>query len=171
MRHLMLLRHASAESGGPGIDDHDRSLSSRGQGEAARLGAHLAHQATELSLIVCSSAERAVETATWVTAALAARPRLEVERDLYLATPREMLERVTALPDTDRAVLVIGHNPGIQALALHLASADCGDERARMASRFSAGSLAELELSISHWADAERGGSLGAFTHPEDLVP
>jgi phosphohistidine phosphatase len=171
MRHLMLLRHASAESGGPGVDDHDRPLSPRGQGEAARLGAHLARNATEFSLILCSSAKRAVETATRVTEALTARPRLEVERDMYLATPREMLERLTALPDTDRAVLVIGHNPGIQALALHLASADCGDERARMASQFSAGSLAELELPIAHWADAESGGRLGAFTHPEDLVP
>jgi len=167
----MLLRHASAGATAPESDDHDRPLSRKGYDEAERVGAHLASCATEPSLILCSSAKRAVETADRVAGALPGRPRLQVERAMYLAGARAMLDQVTALADAERAVLVVAHNPGIQALALHLACDGSQGARARMATRFAAASLAVFELPISSWADADRGGRLAAFTHPGDLAP
>ncbi|HEY5656181.1 MAG TPA: histidine phosphatase family protein, partial [Myxococcota bacterium] len=79
-----------------------------------------------------------------------------------------LLERLAQLPDAESAVLVVAHNPGIQALALRLAREGAHRERTRMASQFPAASLAILELAARFWAEIERGGRLAAFVRPGD---
>ena len=132
------------------------------------MGAHLTERDAAPSLILCSSARRAVETAERVSAALPVRPRLQVESELYMAGTADLLERLTQLPDAESAVLVVAHNPGIQALALRLAREGAPRQRSRMASQFPAASLAILAL-VPCWAELERGGRLEAFARPKDL--
>ena len=169
MKQLLLLRHASANPSGADGEDHGRTLSPKGCQEAERVGAHLAGRDVTPSLILCSSAHRAVETAARVSAALPVPPRLQVEGELYMAAVPALLERLAQLPDAESAVLVVGHNPGIQTLALRLAREDACDQHARMASQFPAASLAILALAVPCWAELERGGRLEAFARPKDL--
>ena len=169
MKRLLLLRHASASLTEVDGDDHGRTLSQKGCREAELVGAHLAQRDAAPSLILCSSARRAVETAERVSAALPARSRLQVEPELYMAGTSDLLERLTQLPDAESAVLVVAHNPGIQALALRLACEGAPRQHSRMASQFPAASLAILALAVSCWAEVERGGRLEAFARPKDL--
>jgi phosphohistidine phosphatase len=169
MKRLLLLRHASASLTEVDGDDHGRTLSQKGCREAERVGAHLAQRDAAPSLILCSSARRAVETAERVSAALPARPRLQVEHELYMAGTPVLLERLAQLPDAESAVLVVAHNPGLQTLALRLAREGTPHQHARMASQFPAASLAILALAAPCWAEVERGGRLEAFARPKDL--
>ena len=59
---LLLLRHAKAEKGGPGVDDRDRALNPRGRTDAARIGAYMAHHGLLPGGALVSPARRTRET-------------------------------------------------------------------------------------------------------------
>jgi phosphohistidine phosphatase len=64
-------------------------------------------------------------------------------------------------------VLLIGHNPGIEELALRLARPS--PERDDLEAKFPTAALATLELTTS-WSELEPGcGNLVAFVRPRDL--
>ena len=114
-RLVVLVRHAKAESGEEGAD-HDRRLTDRGERNAAEAGRWLAGVVPRISEVWCSSATRAVQTWTAMSRSLAA-PEPSVERSLYLADAREIAERLAAhAPGAGGALVVVGHNPTMEAL-------------------------------------------------------
>lgn len=121
-RDLVLLRHATAEE--RAATDFDRPLTARGRDEAAEVGSELARRSLVPGLVVASPAPRAWSTAELVCAQLRVPPeRLRREPGLYDATPRGLLRLLGALPPVAR-VLVVGHNPTLEEVAVHLT----GDE-------------------------------------------
>jgi phosphohistidine phosphatase len=120
MHMLHLLRHAKS-SWKDNVEDHQRGLSRRGREAAHRVGEHLPIAVGPLDLVLASSALRTRQTLDLVLAGYSARPRLLVEDDLYLASAERLLQRLRSLAEEDRNVLVIGHNPGLNDLALALA--------------------------------------------------
>jgi phosphohistidine phosphatase len=170
MKELLLLRHAKALAP-DGADDYDRPLAPSGLADARRVGAHLASRGFEPSRILCSSAQRAVETLNGLREQLGGRPQLRIERELYLASAPQILSRLARLSERDDTVLVLGHNPGIEDLARALAGA--GDRAAlrRMAAQFPPAACAALEFDLNGWGDlALGGGRLAAFTTPRDVA-
>lgn len=122
MRRLVLLRHASAHDG-VGKPDFDRELTERGRDEARTMGRWLLLNALQPDRVVCSPAPRALETALLACAVVAIeRDELVTDPALYDCTPTTLLRRIARLPG--RCVLVVGHNPGFEQVALHLT----GDE-------------------------------------------
>jgi phosphohistidine phosphatase len=122
MHTLHLLRHAKS-SWSEDVEDHQRGLSRRGLKAARRVGEHLP-AAAPLDLVLASSALRTRQTLDLVLARFAARPRILVEDELYLASAERLLERLRRLAEEDRNVLLIGHNPGLRDLALALADTE-----------------------------------------------
>src|ERR1051325_11220491 len=120
MHRLHLLRHAKS-SRDDGVEDQERRLSRRGRDDARAVGEMLPTALDALELVLCSSARRTRETAELVLAGFAPRPRILFEDALYLAGPAALLKRLTELEETDGAVMIIGHNPGLHELALALA--------------------------------------------------
>lgn len=117
MRRLTLLRHAKSSWRERGLPDHDRPLAKRGRRDAPHMGERLRDRGAVPGLILTSSAKRARATAELVAEALDAEERLEIEPDLYLASPAQMLGIVARqAPDVSELVLV-GHNPGLTMLA------------------------------------------------------
>jgi phosphohistidine phosphatase len=121
MRMLHLLRHAKSRSN-EGVEDHERELSRRGVFAARLVGRTLPAATGALDLVLCSSAARTRATMDLVLAGYAKRPRVLIEPGLYLANRRRLLARLRRIPEQDRNVLVIGHNPGLHELALALAA-------------------------------------------------
>jgi phosphohistidine phosphatase len=71
------------------------------------------------------------------------------------------------IPEHPESVLLIGHNPGVQDLALRLARE--GSELERLREKFPTGALATLELESS-WAELTDGvARLAAFVVPREL--
>jgi phosphohistidine phosphatase len=120
MHKLHLLRHAKS-SWKDNVEDHQRGLSRRGRDAARRVGEHLPAAVGPLDLVLVSSALRTRQTLDLVLAGFAARPRILIEDELYLASAERLLERLRRLAEEDRNVLMIGHNPGLRELALALA--------------------------------------------------
>jgi phosphohistidine phosphatase len=91
-----------------------------------------------------------------------------LEQELYAASAEELLERLRTLPDTLASVLLIGHNPGLQQLALVLASA--GAELERLEAKFPTAALATLALPNASWGQLSPADAvLAGYVVPKQL--
>jgi phosphohistidine phosphatase len=154
MHALHLLRHAKSNPDDT-LDDHDRPLSRRGRETARRLGAGLPATAGPVDLVLCSTARRTRETAALALAGFRPPPRILFEDRLYLASRGTLLRRLKLLDEDDEAVLVIGHNPGLQALALLLADPDSPGYEALAAGKFPTGARASFAIE-GRWDQIDR---------------
>ena len=158
---LLLLRHAKSSWDDPALADHDRPLAARGRRAAKLIGAHLRREQIPISLVLCSSARRARETLDLV----ASPGEIQIERGLYGASADQPLERLRRVPDEVDAVMLIGHNPAIQDLAVHLAGG--GIELAER--KFPTGALATLTFAGPWRALQPSHAELAAFVKPREL--
>ena len=165
-RTLLLLRHAKSSWVDPTLPDHDRPLASRGRRDAERIAKHLAGLEFEPELVLCSSAVRTRETLELVRPALASSKVL-FEDGLYGASSDELLARIRVVPDAVGSVMLIGHNPGLEQLALLLASS--GDELRRLETKFPTAALATLAVETT-WSRLAPGDAiLTAYIVPKQL--
>ena len=116
---LVLLRHGKSDWSG-GEADRDRPLALRGQRQVPEAGRWLATHLHHLDLAVVSPARRALSTWELVAPELVEPPEVRVDDRLYAATDRELLEVVRGLPEDASAVVVVGHNPGLEELIVLL---------------------------------------------------
>ena len=76
-----------------------------------------------------------------------------------------LLDLVRATDDARERLLIVGHNPGMERLALLLGRA--GPLHDEIALKYPTGALAEIAFPIDHWRDvAESGGTLARFLRP-----
>jgi len=168
-RHLYVLRHAKSSWDEPGVADHDRPLAPRGEEALARLRRYLARSGVRPDLVLCSSAQRTVMTCRGILPALPADTTVEIEHDLYAASGQRLLGRLRQVDDDEAGVMVIGHNPGVHALASMLTGAGDPGLRGQLATKFPTGAFAALTFTGS-WADLAPGSAtLDAFVVPRDL--
>ena len=114
MKRLILLRHAKSSWSDHGLPDFERSLSTRGERDAPRMGARLRERGIRPDLVLSSPALRARRTAKLVAEALGyPDDAIRLDATLYLAAPEEILALVTVQADTVNCLLVVGHNPGL----------------------------------------------------------
>jgi phosphohistidine phosphatase len=118
-RTIVLLRHAKAETP-DNVADIDRPLSPRGHRDAEAAGTWLKNRATVPDVVLCSPARRTRETWAAVASTLEATPEVRYEPSLYAGGVASMLDLIRQLPDDTTTVMVIGHNPTISDVALHL---------------------------------------------------
>jgi phosphohistidine phosphatase len=166
--HLFLLRHAKSSWNDPAIDDHDRPLAPRGRRAAARIADYATKRAIRPDLILCSSAKRARQTLERIAPSLGRDAEIHIERSLYRATEDRLLERLHVLPETVDSVMMIGHNPEVQDLALMLSRE--GPLRTLLAEKFPTAGLATLAFGRLAWKDLDtESGELVDFVAPRRL--
>ena len=164
MRTLYLLRHAKSRWDDPGCPDSQRRLAPRGVRDAKRVAKHLRQLGAAPELVLCSSAVRTRETLELVLPAFAAAA-VRVEDELFGAASDALLERLRMLPEEIGSVLLIGHNPGLQDLALSLVSSEA--DRVGLAAKFPTAALATLAL--PSWRPSPGDGELVDFVVPKEL--
>ena len=120
MKQLLLLRHAKSSHAQAGLDDHDRPLNRRGEEEAPLVGRYLVENDLQPQLTISSTACRAQRTTALVLAACGLKSPL-LDRRLYLAAPLDIAEIAMEAPEEIDRLLLVGHNPGMESLASHLA--------------------------------------------------
>lgn len=166
MRSVYLLRHAKS-SWKTGLPDHERPLAPRGRRAAKKIASHLREQGIEPALVLCSTARRARETLERIEPALGAAD-VRIERELYGANAAALLDRLRSAPDEADSVMLIGHNPGLQLLALDLARR--GAELRELEAKYPTAALLTLAFSGPGWAALEPGAAeLVGFVRPRDL--
>jgi phosphohistidine phosphatase len=121
MKQLILLRHAEAQSQRPGLADFDRSLTDHGRTEALDAADCLRRVAVRIDALLASPALRAKETALIIAAQLDFDRELRYEQLLYGEDLHALLQPLRRCEPDARTVLLVAHNPGVSALARHLA--------------------------------------------------
>jgi phosphohistidine phosphatase len=176
-RTLVLFRHA--KSAWPDVADHDRPLARRGIRAAPVMGRWLRDAGLVPDLVLCSTARRARESWQLAQPGLAASPPVAFDRRIYEGTAADLLGLIRQVPAATGALLLVGHNPAIEDLALMLAvsSEAAGSSSGipgsgdldRMRSKFPTGAIAVLQPSGT-WRDLAPGQArLTAFVTPREL--
>ena len=167
-RTLVILRHAKSDWPDD-VSDHERPLAERGRRDAPAMGRWLREAGYVPDRVACSTALRTRQTWELVRDELDADPPTEFEPQLYGATVQELLDVIGHAPADAGTLLVIGHNPGLEYLALTLAGDAPGEERDRLHIKFPTASAAVFAWP-GGWNQALAGSArLLRFVTPHDL--
>ena len=133
----------------------------------------LAARSLHPELVFCSAAARTRETLAAVRPALGATTEIRVERRLYLADAEKILEvlgELDEVPQPPSQVMFIGHNPGLEDLALRLVPSGEIETRRRIAKKFPTCAFLDLSFTVDDWADISASrASLNAYLAPTDI--
>jgi phosphohistidine phosphatase len=166
--HLWLLRHAKAEVGESGQSDASRILSGRGRRQMAWQCRHgmavaLAAGAVAPERVLVSTAARTRQTATLFGPALSSA-RIDHEAWLYDADGDDVVDRLRLVEDVS-SVMVVGHNPTMEELALRLA--DDVPPTGPPADGLPTAGLVVLAFDVPDWTSvADHGGQLVSVAVP-----
>ena len=164
---LYLLRHAKSSWEDPTLPDHDRPLAPRGRRAATLIAEHLRRQRSTPRLVLCSSSERTRETLKRISAGLRGGVEVRIEERLYTASVRDLLQRLHEVDARVASVMLIGHYPALQELALSLART--GVDLRRLRDKFPTAGLATLAFRGA-WDELAPGAAeLIAFVTPKEL--
>ncbi|MHC5114601.1 MAG: SixA phosphatase family protein [Planctomycetota bacterium] len=146
MKTLLILRHAKSSWKDPHLADHDRPLNKRGRRDAPRMGRLLEEEGLVPNVVLCSTAARARATIELALDACAYGGEVVYDDTLYHAEPEEVLAALANVPDHAERVLVVGHNPGHEALLVELTG---------VFEVMPTAALAQIELPIERWTDLD----------------
>lgn len=169
MRTLLILRHAKSDRAQPGVDDFARPLNSRGRDAAARMGAWMKEHHLQPEWVICSPSVRTRETLTLLRQHLAIPETLiDFDERLYLADVATLLGVLTRCPQDMNNVLLVGHNPGVEQLLVHL----CGEALPVSAKGklMPTAALAQIALPDDWHTLPLRAGKLTQIIRPEEFA-
>jgi phosphohistidine phosphatase len=171
MRRLLLWRHAKAERSQPGGRDLERTLEDHGRDDASMIAAYMVRHALTPDLVLVSTSERTRET--WAQGVKAFEKPLPVIFDvrLYEATAQDVLKVIRETAPQVGTLLVVGHNPGLQELAVLLVAAGDVDARQRLKEDFPTAALAVISFALEDWNRIHpHAGRLEHFVTPRFLA-
>ncbi len=155
MKTLLLVRHAKSDWSDPALDDHDRPLAPRGIRATGLIGSALAPR-TAPGVIMSSTANRAFDTANRIAAYWNPAPPVVESRELYLASPGQMLAVLGTFGGAHETVMLVAHEPGIRHLALVLD----GSTDPPFTVRYPTGAVAVLRFEADRWSALEPGSGV-----------
>ena len=166
MKTLLLLRHAKSSWDAPARRDFDRPLAARGQRDAPRMGRVLKSSDVKVDRVLCSTAQRARETAELALGAAGYKAEVEFTDAIYEASSSELLDLLRRQSNDHDTVMMIGHNPGFEDLLSGL----CGNGGQAANIRMPTAALACIELDVGKWSESDAGeGTLVWLVIPKIL--
>ena len=166
---LSLFRHAKSSWAEAGLRDFERPLAPRGIKAAPRMGAFMREQGLIPDLVLCSPAKRAMETLEFALPGLGETPEISYDEDIYHAGPHQILALLREIDGDVRHAMLIGHNPGMHALALGLVGSGDETDLAELAMKYPTAGLVVIDFDCS-WPEIGAGlGALRLFMVPRRL--
>ena len=151
-KRLLLLRHAKSSWSHPGLADIDRPLNTRGHRAAAAIGDFLSANGLVPDHAVVSVSCRTRETWEFACRQIASPPEAVFSESLYHGGPEAMLWTICESPAQADSVLLLGHNPGMGALAYSLAGGNGTMPAEARFLKFPTAGLAVFSVASSEWA-------------------
>jgi phosphohistidine phosphatase len=153
------------------MQDIDRPLSERGEAAARLMGGYMARHALVPQRVLCSPARRTRETWAGIAGQWPTEVEIAFDERLYAATPQVLLPIVRSQDATNRALLVIGHNPGLQETAELLIGAGDVELRERLREKFATAALSVIDFAVDKWARIHnRSGRLDRYVTPRSIA-
>lgn len=159
MKRLYLLRHADAPAEAS-IQDKMRPLSAGGEDDCYALGVMMAAKNYIPDVIFCSTATRTQCTYGSLVKGIKKTLPKEDSEHLYNAAALDIFDLIRQSDDTHSAMMVIGHNPGIQEIAMRLCDLDQSPLSDRLMQGFSTATLAILDCPVQVWNDLQLGENI-----------
>ena len=120
---LIIMRHAKSDWHTDADTDFDRPLAARGKKDAPRMAKWLRQQGLIPDLVISSPALRARETAIMVADKLGIEEScIQWFPEIYGASVDDLLQVVADIDKHANIILLIGHNPGLDELLVHLSA-------------------------------------------------
>lgn len=168
MKRLWLLRHAKSSWDDDALADADRPLARRGETAAAAMGQYLATSDVRPELVLCSPARRARQTLGLVLPDLGDRLEIRIEPLLYTFDAEVLVSTLRTVDDDIASLLIVGHNPACQELALWLTAG--GERRADLEAKLPTGALVAIDIPARSWSEVRAGeGTVVGFVTPRSL--
>jgi len=121
---IYLARHAKSAWDTDAASDFDRPLSNRGQQDVVRVGKKFAELGWKPDKIISSPALRARQTCEVLCENIGiSADRIIWNDDIYAAYTVSLLHLLSQQPEALESVMLVGHNPSMEELLVHL----CGD--------------------------------------------
>ena len=172
MKILTLLRHAKSGWDDTVERDFDRPLNRRGRKAARTVGREMQSLGLEFDQVIASPAVRVVETLADVSDGYGRAIEPNYDQRIYLALTSTLLELVQATDDRVERLLLVGHNPGLESLAMLLSRDDGDSAREEVAVKYPTATLAEIAFPVERWSEVREGiGQIRRFIRPRDLDP
>jgi phosphohistidine phosphatase len=162
MRRLILFRHSEAVHSGK-YRDHERPLTEAGRNDADRAGARLAERESPAGFALVSDSRRTRETWEIAGARLTSPPESRLEKKLYEADRRDLMELARQTPDSVKTLIIVGHNPSIAEFAAHFAGRGEREALKRLGKGFPTSGITIFEIEDSEWRKLRWGD--GILTH------
>lgn len=170
MRRLMLLRHAKSDWPS-GVDDHERPLAKRGRRASPAMGNYMAREGLVPELAVISTARRTRETWELTRPCFPRSIVQHNERRIYEASAASILDVIHETDIEVHTLLLVGHNPGLQDLALELIAKASQPDLARLRGKYPTGGLVVIDFDIEAWSQmAAASGRLERFETPRSIA-
>ena len=168
MRQIWLLRHAKSSWDDPSLSDEDRPLAPRGVRGAAAMASYLS-TVDAPRFVLCSTGLRARQTLATVLPSLGPELEIRIEPELYTFDADVLLERLRRVDDDVASVMLVGHNPALEELALGLSAG--GELRDRLEEKFPTAALVAIDMPDGPLRSLREGtGDLSRFVVPSDLA-
>lgn len=167
---LTLLRHGKSDWADEDQGDFERPLARRGEKAVPRIAGAMLGLGVEPDIVLCSSAVRAAQTLDLVRPCLSGSAGIELENDLYLAAPSVLLRHVHGLAAGFRHAMLIGHNPGLHALALDLVRDGDRALIGALARKLPTAGMVIIRFDVATWGEIRTAtGTLLHFLTPSSL--
>jgi len=171
MKRLTVLRHAKSSWKDRELDDFDRPLNGRGRKAARRMGREISERGMHFDFVLASPAVRIRETIDGIGEHHRLNAPMHFEPRIYMARVAELVELISAIPDTANSALLVGHNTSAERLVAKLSIDDEMGLRRRVEEKFPTAALARIELPIDSWKNVEAEcGRLVELIYPADLA-
>ncbi len=170
MKSLTLLRHAKSDWTDAVQRDFDRPLNDRGRRAARTVGTYMRGEGLTFDTVIASPAQRVKDTLDELERGYGRSFDPVFDASVYLASASTLLDLVHATDDAVERVLLVGHNPGLEELALELANEADSPLRHEVEVKYPTATLAEIAFDVDAWSNAN-AGRLVRFVRPRDLDP
>ncbi|TXR46326.1 CHAD domain-containing protein [Phyllobacterium endophyticum] len=170
MCRLILLRHAKS-SWPENIADHARPLAKRGRRMSQLIGRYMAQEHLLPDFAVVSTACRAQQTWELLHAGLGQAVDRHDEPRIYDASANTILDVIKETPALINVLVIVGHNPALQELALKLVGKAPRSELSRLTRRYPPGGLVVIKFDVNRWSHVKKGhGCLERIETPKSIV-
>jgi phosphohistidine phosphatase len=176
MLTLTLIRHAKSswsahDADGAPLSDSERPLAPRGLAAGPIIAAWLGAHVDRPDAVLASTAARTRATWALLAGAWGPPPPCAFDDALYMASADGLLRQIGKSPATTAHLMIVGHNPGLQDLALASMRSGSTADRLALMVKFPTAGVVVLTFDAFRWSDARRGeGHLQHFVSPRRLA-
>lgn len=144
------------------MSDFERPLNDRGRLAAPFMGEYLAQHELIPDALICSPANRAMQTAILVRENAGITSEIKYDDRIYDASLGQLIKVVSEIKDDIESAMLIGHNPGLESLVNYLSG---------RAAAMPTAAVAVIDLGSDQWIEPEKNsGELIEMLLPRELM-